>query len=111
MCMPWWKPSACVCRRKNWHEKYHLAQEAVAAGGVGIVGEKKIGRNPGASQSKKTMALREKDWVNKILADPKEFEDEILYPLVTQQIKIDLDDGVKVNCGKFGKALAKIPGL
>jgi hypothetical protein len=28
-----------VCRRKNWREKYHLAQEAVAAGGVGVAGE------------------------------------------------------------------------
>jgi hypothetical protein len=28
-----------VCRRKNWREKLHLAQEAVAAGGVGVVGE------------------------------------------------------------------------
>ena len=28
-----------------------------------------------------------------------------------QQIKIDLDDGVKVNYGKFGKALKEIKGL
>jgi hypothetical protein len=30
-----------VCRRKNWREKYHLAQEAVAACGAGIDGEVK----------------------------------------------------------------------
>ena len=32
-------------------------------------------------------------------------------PLATQQMAIDLDDGVKVNYPKFGKALKKIPGL
>lgn len=40
-----------------------------------------------------------------------EYERDILYPLATQQIKIDLDDGVKVNYPKFGKALKKIAGL
>ena len=34
----------------------------------------------------------------------------MLYPLATQQIEIDLDDGVKVNYPKFGEALKKIPG-
>jgi len=33
------------------------------------------------------------------------------YPLATQRIEIDLDDGVKVNYNKFGKALKKIKGL
>jgi type II restriction/modification system DNA methylase subunit YeeA len=70
-----------------------------------------IGRNPSASQSERTKALREIDWVNKVLAELKEYEDEILYPLATQQIAIDLDDGVKVNYGKFGKALKPISGL
>lgn len=70
-----------------------------------------IGRNPTASQSEKTKALRETDWVNKNLAELKEYEDETLYPLAAQQIKIDLDDGVKVNYGKFGKALKPISGL
>jgi hypothetical protein len=35
----------------------------------------------------------------------------VLYPLATQQLEIDLDDGVKVNYLKFGNALKKIPGL
>lgn len=34
-----------------------------------------------------------------------------LYPLATQQIAIDLDDGLKANYPKFGAALKKIPGL
>jgi len=32
----------------------------------------------------------------------------VLYPLATQRIEIDLDDGVKVNYAKFGKALRPI---
>jgi len=35
----------------------------------------------------------------------------LLYPLATEQVEIDLDDGVKVNYPKFGAALKKIPGL
>jgi hypothetical protein len=31
--------------------------------------------------------------------------------MATQQIQIDLDDGVKANYPKFGAALKKIPGL
>ena len=42
------------------------------------------------------------------LAELKEYEDEILYPLASQQIEIDLDDGVEVNYAKFGEALKKI---
>jgi hypothetical protein len=32
-------------------------------------------------------------------------------PLATEQVEIDLDDGVKVNYPKFGKALKKIVSL
>jgi len=35
---------------------------------------------------------------------------DTLFPLA-QQLEIDLDDGVKVNCLKFGDALAPIAGL
>ena len=65
----------------------------------------------GASQSEKTKALREIDKINKVLAELREYEDEILYPLAIQQIDIDLDDGVKVNYPKFGAALKKVSGL
>ena len=59
----------------------------------------------------KTDALREIDRLEKVFTELKEYEDDVLYPLATQQVKIDLDDGVKVNYGKFGKALGKIVGL
>ena len=64
-----------------------------------------------ASQSQKTKALKEITQVNKVLSELKEYEDDVLYPLATEQVRIDLDDGVKVNYGKFGNALQKIVGL
>jgi hypothetical protein len=65
----------------------------------------------GASQSEKTKALKEIEKLNKIQAELKEYEDEVLYPLATRQIEIDLDDGVKVNYPRFGAALKKVSGL
>jgi type II restriction/modification system DNA methylase subunit YeeA len=65
----------------------------------------------GASNREKTQALKEIDQVNKILAELKEYEDDILYPLATRRLEIDLDDGVKVNYKKFGQALKNVSGL
>jgi len=70
-----------------------------------------VERDPSASQGEKTKALREIDKINIILAELKEYENDVLYPLATQQIEIDLDDGVKVNYPKFGQALKKVAGL
>ena len=46
-----------------------------------------------------------------VLAELEDYERDVLYPLATQQVQIDLDDGVKVNYLKFESALKKIPGL
>ena len=70
-----------------------------------------VERDPNASQGEKTKALREIDKIDKVLAELREYEDEVLYPLAAQQIQIDLDDGVKVNYPKFGKALKRVSGL
>ena len=67
--------------------------------------------NTGASQGEKAKALKEIEKINKILVELDEYERDILYPLATDQLEIDLDDGVKVNYPKFGKALKKITGL
>ena len=64
-----------------------------------------------ASQREKTKALKEVEKLKKVLDEVDEYERDILYPLATKQIEIDLDDGVKVNYPKFGKALKKIAGL
>lgn len=65
----------------------------------------------GASQGEKTKALKEIEKINKILAELDDYERDVLYPLATEQVEIDLDDGVKANYPKFGDALKKIPGL
>jgi energy-converting hydrogenase A subunit M len=64
-----------------------------------------------ARQSQKTKALKEITQVNKVLSELKEYEDDVLFPLASEQVRIDLDDGVKVNYGKFGAALSPIKGL
>jgi hypothetical protein len=67
--------------------------------------------NPAVSQGDRTRALKETDRLSKVLAELDDYERDVIYPLATQQIEIDLDDGVKVNYLKFGAALKKIVGL
>ena len=64
-----------------------------------------------ATSGEKTRALKEIDKINKMNAEMEEYERDVLYPLATKQVEIDLDDGVKVNYNKFGFALKKITGL
>lgn len=64
-----------------------------------------------SGQAEKTKALREIEKITKMIAEMEEYEREVLYPLATEQVEIDLDDGVKVNYPKLGGALKKIPGL
>ncbi|MDT8405542.1 BREX-1 system adenine-specific DNA-methyltransferase PglX [Sulfuriflexus sp.] len=64
-----------------------------------------------SSQSEKTKALKEIEKITKMIAEMAEYEREVLYPLATEQVEIDLDEGVKVNYPKLGAALRKIPGL
>ncbi len=63
------------------------------------------------SQSEKTKAQKKLDITAKMITEMEEYERDVLYPLATQQVEIDLDDGVKVNYPKFGKALKKVTGL
>lgn len=54
---------------------------------------------------------KEADRLRKVLAELRDYEHDVLYPLATQQVEIDLDDGVKVNYPKFYPAVKKIVGL
>lgn len=54
---------------------------------------------------------READRLRKVLVELDAYEHDVLYPLASQNLVIDLDDGVKANYPKFGAALRKIPGL
>jgi type II restriction/modification system DNA methylase subunit YeeA len=64
-----------------------------------------------ASKKEKTTALKAIEKLKMTINELEEYEHDILYPLATKQIEIDLDDGVKVNYNKFGKALKKVTGL
>jgi type II restriction/modification system DNA methylase subunit YeeA len=64
-----------------------------------------------SSQGEKTKALKEIGRLKKMIAELDDYEREVLYPLATRQIEIDLDDGLKVKYLKFGPALKKITGL
>ena len=72
---------------------------------------RRIERSGETTKRDKTKAVKEIERIDKILNELREYEDEVLYPLATEQVEIDLDDGVKVNYNKFGRALAHVRSL
>ena len=70
-----------------------------------------VGISTSASQGEKTRALKEIETLKKQLLELDDYERDTLYPLATEQVPLDLDDGVKVNYLKLGPALKKIVGL
>lgn len=54
---------------------------------------------------------KEADRLRKMLVELNEYEHDTLYPKASENVVIDLDDGVKSNYRKFGVALKKITGL
>ncbi|MFG3121637.1 BREX-1 system adenine-specific DNA-methyltransferase PglX [Streptomyces sp. NPDC048201] len=56
-------------------------------------------------------ARKEAVKLRKDLVELEAYEHEVLYPLATQRIELDLNDGVKANYPKLGRALKKINGL
>ena len=65
----------------------------------------------GGTPRQQAAAQKEADRLRKVLLELEEYERDVLYPLASRQLAIDLDDGVKANYPKFGAALKKIPGL
>lgn len=63
------------------------------------------------SSTEQTKAAKEKDKLKIVLLELQEYERDTLYPLATERIAIDLDDGVLVNYNKFGTAVKKVTGL
>jgi len=64
-----------------------------------------------ASKGEKTRAAKEIEELHATLTEVTAYEKDVLYPLAAKQLSIDLDDGVKVNYNKFGRALKTVPGL
>ncbi|APL93650.1 BREX-1 system adenine-specific DNA-methyltransferase PglX [Sphingobium indicum] len=67
--------------------------------------------NPEVTPGQRTKALKEVGEATKVIEELDGYERDVLYPLATQKIEIDLDDGVKANYPKFGAALKPIKGL
>lgn len=66
---------------------------------------KQIELSGSSSQSDKIKAQKQREEMEKIVKEVSDWEHDVLYPLATERKEIDLDDGVKVNYLKFGKAL------
>jgi hypothetical protein len=75
-------------------------------GGKGVLNQEASG-----SATEQNKARKQIDKIDAMLADCRQYEVEILYPLASERIEIDLDDGVLVNYNKFGKAIALVDGL
>lgn len=70
-----------------------------------------VSNSANSSQSDKAKALKDIEKISKVIIELDEYERDTLFPLATEQVEIDLDDGVKVNYAKLGAALKTIPGL
>ena len=64
-----------------------------------------------SSSLEKTRATKNIEKIDSILIELQNWEKEVIFPLASQRLELDLDDGVKINYSKFGTALKKISGL
>ena len=71
----------------------------------------RIGADESKSASERVQANKDVVKYARSKKELDEYEKNVLYPLSTERIEIDLDDGVKVNYRKFGAALAKVKAL
>lgn len=83
---------------RNKLEGHRRAQEALS-----ISGE--------ASPAQRTKALKEIEVTGNRIEELDAWERDVLFPLATQKIEIDLDRGVKANYLELGAALKPIKGL
>jgi hypothetical protein len=62
-------------------------------------------------QAERAGNAKEADRLRKVLVELNEYEHDTLFPKASENVLIDLDDGVKTNYLKFGAALKQIVGL
>mgnify|MGYP006287197119 FL=1 len=67
--------------------------------------------DPRASAGEKSRARKQMDKYKSALDELETWEREVVYPLASARIAIDLDDGVLVNYNKFGRAVKEVKGL
>ncbi len=73
--------------------------------------QQSIADSADAKPADKTRALKEVTQLKKDLKELEDYERKVIYPLASQRLEIDLDNGVKHNYPLFGEALKKIVGL
>jgi hypothetical protein len=73
--------------------------------------QQRLAADGGGTPRQQAAAHKEADRLRKVLLELEEYEHDVLYPLASRQLALDLDHGVKANYPKFGAALRKIPGL
>lgn len=61
--------------------------------------------------SSTTTGTTEADKLQNTVQELEGWERDVIYPMANDHIRIDLDDGVKVNYNKFPNALRKVTGL
>lgn len=66
-----------------------------------------ISLDPSQAKPEISKAIREVEKFKKMIKELEDYERDVLHPLTTQQVELDLDDGVKVNYEKLGQALKK----
>ena len=71
----------------------------------------KVAADESKAASERVRANKDAAKYAKVQKELDEYEKNVLYPLSTERIEIDLDDGVKTNYRKFGAALAKVKAL
>jgi len=64
-----------------------------------------VGNGPEAA------SLAGNDTYRKALTECEDYERDVLFPLASRRLPIDLDDGVLVNYLRFGQVLQKIPAI
>jgi type II restriction/modification system DNA methylase subunit YeeA len=62
-------------------------------------------------QAERSGNVKEADRLRRIILELNDYERDVLFPKASENITIDLDDGVKTNYPKFGNSLKRIPGL
>ncbi|OLO62907.1 hypothetical protein BKH24_01000 [Actinomyces oris] len=62
-------------------------------------------------RSKTAADQKRADTYRKALTECEDYERDVLFPLASRRLPIDLDDGVLVNYLRFGQVLQKIPAI
>jgi hypothetical protein len=75
------------------------------------VAQERMSINANATAAQRTAAIKDIQSIAQQIVELDDWERDVVYPMATRRIEIDLDDGVKANYPKFASALKPIKGL